>query len=135
MMLRVVNAQQAIHTLVRDLELASTVDVGPDKLLEYGDTLKPLDLWTLDEVEALIPLPNNLAALLAQSLDEIISVTRAFERAQGGGVLVDSDTRKSFASFYRHALGQSSTNLHRCVIECVRAQSHLNNPDLDAITD
>lgn len=132
MMLRVVNARGAIGHTCRDLHVASFYDQSPSTILATAAHLRHIDLWTIDETEPLVPLPNNLAALLAQSADEIASVKKMFEHADAGGVLGNRDDRLAFVTSVHHLLATTAANLDKCIVECTRAREHLYRPELDS---
>ena len=126
---RLVFANQTIKELIRKLERSASIDEFPAQLLGHSDELKKIVVWRVSDAEPLIPLPNNLAAMLAQASDELLTVQSTFFRGNIHGALDRRSDRHDFARSNRDTLIEISEMLDKCIVECQRARELLYNRD------
>lgn len=131
MLFRVRRASKAISNLRSDLHAAMFFSEDSRSILTLSDHLAGLQLWELDEIEALIPLPRNIAARLAQSADEIASVKKDFEHARNGDVLRGEGDRQEFLNEILATLDRTGENLRICLEECTQAKEHFFKHEAD----
>jgi len=91
--------------------------------LEAFRTIRP---WSLTEIEALVPLPNNTAALLAQSEDEISSLRGKYERL--ANIYGDdfAPEMQTLGVECHNILQRTTANLEVCINTCVEARNLLH---------
>lgn len=93
-----------------------------DQLEAFGT----IRLWSLPEIEALVPLPNNTAALLAQSEDEINSLRGKYERL--ANIYGDNfaPEMRTLGVECHNTLQRTTANLEVCIETCIEARNLLH---------
>lgn len=118
------------HVILETNELTSKIDKfydvnDTDKCLSYcahvKETMEAMNLWTIDEVAILAPLPDNTAARLAQASDEIYRLITLMQAAARNG-LVSLEPRKMTERSMRKVFNRINKLLRTAAKECDSAR-------------
>lgn len=126
MVLRLVQAQACIETVCRDLELCGKVDMGVEPFLNSRDTLKNIDIWGIDELIPLAPLPNNAAVQLAAASDQTRSAIPILENAAVRLKAEKPTERTKFAQSLHKNLSGTASLIEQSIVECEKASKALH---------
>lgn len=128
LLLRVLNVRNAFAE-VQSAALATVLST--DDMVSFHELLVRigrLPMWTIEDVEPLIPLPNNTAALLAQSADEISNLKLRFQEFDHEyGVSYPEKLTTLLVECY-NTLRHTVTNLDSCIETCMDARNSLQRP-------
>jgi hypothetical protein len=81
MVRRLAHAQTVVADVCRMLDIGRQIQMGPEHCASMAGKLDSIDLWAVDELVPLVPLPSNTAAKLAQSADQIRTAQKVLRKA------------------------------------------------------
>lgn len=118
------------HVVLVSKEIVSKIDQFYDlndaaKCLGFctfvKDKLESLQLWNVDEIAVLAPLPNNTAERLAQALDEIYRLIKLMDAAHLNE-LINPEPRQITKNSLHQVLNRINKLLGHAVKECSDAR-------------
>lgn len=110
-----------VQHIQQKLEFARKFDCHWGEFKTFAISLQSLPPLSLDEIERLIPLPNNCAHNFAGALDRITAAQNllfAFERDSDR---VLAERRREFADSVAFVIGEASGMLEKALEECQKA--------------
>lgn len=127
-MLQLAHASGAIGQVARSLQRDIQIDRGPTPILACLSVMREIELWAIEDLIPLAPLPNNVAALLAEAADQIKSFTKILDKAGRDESLSTPEKRKSFAEKAHRLMSGTASLLDVGIQQCdvARTAIHLS---------
>lgn len=119
--MRVAWTRAELKVTLAELDNAKTFDCAPDTFAIAASRLRGMNTWTTEELEPLVPLPNECAHQLAGALDRIDVAMNHLATFAATQAVKFSDERKHCASYVSLILSEADEMIGRATNELQRA--------------
>jgi uncharacterized membrane protein len=118
MVLRLAHAESIVGAIVKILDQTATIDNAPTFLETCRAQLDTINLWSIDELVPLAPLPENTALKLAQAADQLRAFRKILTLQISTGNIHVSEARKKLARELSDKLSGTRRFMNEAITVC-----------------
>lgn len=125
MNLRALHAQFMLGQIADKFSKMSAADSPHDRIARFHENFKQIEVWKVEDLVPLIPLPDQVAPKLAQAADEMRVVGRVLKQLDERYAELATDKRMKLIAGLHPNMAKTSVLIEECLVSLRRAIAEL----------